>query len=185
MSTADRLSDLEALVRKNKDKVEELEHTNWLLQNYNTMQQEEMSKFEDDLGISIQELDQDVADLDKQTTPPFRTESSQARLMPPPSAQSSRCQPSWLRPPNPPPTPFYLAAQETTNLQLDFVIPGYHGKTLGQSVNNVDQVFMLQQTLRRRGWGKVMTRRVLRIFWNVRWGRLLGGGERVSLEDCS
>jgi hypothetical protein len=37
------------------------------------------------------------------------------------------------------------------------VIPGFNRETLGQAVNNVDLAFILQQTLRRRGWGEATT----------------------------
>jgi hypothetical protein len=165
MSTYQRLAVLEALVRSNNEKIEELQHTNWLLTNYNTQQQSEIAQMQEDLGISAQDFDTEIAVEDEHISLP---ESPRARLMPlarpPPQTQPSRRQPSWLHPPGPAPTPFYLAAREANHLQLDFVIPGYNGETLGQSVNNVELAFILQQTLRRRGWGEVMTRKEVEDF---------------------
>jgi hypothetical protein len=147
MSAQDRLAALEALARENNDKIDELEHTNWLLTNYNTMQASEMSQLEEDLGLSTSMHNTDTPP----SSPPQPQTQHQFK-----SPEAQRRQPSWLHPPGPPPTPFYLAAREAHSLQLEFVIPGFNGETLGQEVNSLDLAFILQQTLRRRGWGEVM-----------------------------
>ncbi|RYO71749.1 hypothetical protein AA0113_g1785 [Alternaria arborescens] len=50
MSTNSRLAALEALARENETKIEELGHTNWLLNNHNVQTQNEISKFEKDFS---------------------------------------------------------------------------------------------------------------------------------------
>jgi hypothetical protein len=137
------------------------------------MQASEMSQLEEDLGLSTSSHNVDHEDTLPSPQP-----------QPQPRSQETRRQPSWLPPPGPPPTPFYLAAGEASHLQLEFVIPGFNGETLGQAVNNLDLAFVLQQTLRRRGWGEVMTTKGVEDFLECRWSRLLGGGQRGSSEDC-
>lgn len=39
------------------------------------------------------------------------------------------------------------------------MIPGFKGETLEVAVNNIDLVFILQQTLRRRGWSEEMAKK--------------------------
>ncbi|KAI4920504.1 hypothetical protein J4E85_009271 [Alternaria conjuncta] len=48
MSTDARLAALEALARENQEKIEELNHKNWLLSNQNIKMQEELAKLEED-----------------------------------------------------------------------------------------------------------------------------------------
>ncbi|KAI4661568.1 uncharacterized protein J4E78_004357 [Alternaria triticimaculans] len=135
MSTDARLAALEALARENQEKIEALNHKNWLLSNQNIKMQEELAKLEEDL-------------LER----------------PPPG-------PLW--------TPFYMTARNAPRLYLEFVIPGSKGETLGIAVNNVDLAFILQQTLRRRGWGEATTKRgvedfleqpMMKVTWTGREG---------------
>jgi hypothetical protein len=62
---------------------------------------------------------------------------------------------------------------------LDFVIPGFQGETLEVAINNVDMAFVLQQTLRRRGWSEEMTKKgvedflaqpMVKVVWRGREG---------------
>ena len=128
MSTNSRLAALEALARENEKKIEELGHTNWLLNNHNVQTQNEISKFEKDFSKEYPNFDVKHASstvLRPHPPPPLR-ESPVARHVLLARPQSDK----RPQPPGPFPTPFYLAAREAPQLNLDFVIPGFQGETL-------------------------------------------------------
>jgi hypothetical protein len=176
MSTNARLAALEALARKNEEKIEELSHTNWLLNNYHIKTQEELSKLEGDFSDEYPNFD----------TRHINPTDSRLGSSPPPhdspvTRHASEARPQLIqRPrPGPYPTPFYLAARDAPRLYLEFVIPGFKGETLQIAVNNIDLAFILQQTLRRRGWGEAMTKRgvedfleqpMMKVTWTGREG---------------
>ncbi|KAG9188677.1 hypothetical protein G6011_07382 [Alternaria panax] len=155
MSTSSRLAALEALACQNEEKIEELNHTNWLLNNHSVKTQDEISRFEKDFHKEYPNFDMRHAkskDSQPDPSPPLR-ELLVARHVLLARPQSDK----RPQPPGPFLTPFYLAAREAPRLDLDFVIPGFQGETLQVAVNNVDLAFILQQTLRRRGWSEEMT----------------------------
>jgi len=176
MSTDARLAALEALASENQEKVEELNHKNWLLSNQNIKTQEELAKLEENLR-------NEYPDFDTRRT---NHSSFQANPSPPlhdPSVARdvSHAHPQLLQrsPPGPLWTPFYMTARDAPRLYLEFVIPGSKGETLGIAVNNVDLAFILQQTLRRRGWGEATTKRgvedfleqpMMKVTWTGREG---------------
>jgi hypothetical protein len=93
MSAQDRLSALKTFARENNDKIDELEHTNWLLTNYNTMQALETSQLEEDLGLSTS-----LHGADHEDTLPSPQPQPQNK-----SPEAQRRQPSWLHPQAPHP----------------------------------------------------------------------------------
>jgi hypothetical protein len=177
MLTNSRLAALEALARENEKKIEELGHTNWLLNNHNVQTQNEISKFEKDFSKEYPDFDIKHASstvLRPHPPPPLR-QSPVARHVLLARPQSDK----RPQPPGPFPTPFYLAAREAPQLDLDFVIPGFQGETLEVAINNVDMAFVLQQTLRRRGWSEEMTKKgvedflaqpMVKVVWRGREG---------------
>ncbi|CAN9335824.1 unnamed protein product [Alternaria sp. RS040] len=177
MSTNSRLAALEALARKNEEKIEELGHTNWLLNNHNVQTQNEISKFEKDFSKEYPNFDVKHANptvlRPDPPSPPRESPVARHVLLARPRSDTRP------QPPGPFPTPFYLAAREAPQLDLDFVIPGFQGETLEVAINNVDMAFVLQQTLRRRGWGEEMTKKgvedflaqpMVKVVWKGREG---------------
>jgi hypothetical protein len=157
MSINSRLAALEALAHKSEERIEELGHTNWLLNNHNVKTKEEISKFEEDFSKEYPNFDT------KQINPTDSQPDSSLPLPESPVAMHVFLTRPYsnqrTRPPGPFLTPFYLAAREALQLYLDFVIPGSKGETLEVAVNNIDLAFILQQTLRRRGWSEEMTKK--------------------------
>ncbi|KAI4701580.1 hypothetical protein J4E81_003320 [Alternaria sp. BMP 2799] len=156
MSTDARLAALEALARESQEKVEELNHKNWLLSNQNIKTQEELAKLEEDVRNVYPDFDTrrtNHSNFQANPSPPLH-DPSVARDV-------SHARPQLLERPPPGPlwTPFYMTARDAPRLYLEFVIPGSKGETLEIAVNNVDLAFILQQTLRRRGWGEATTKR--------------------------
>lgn len=49
-------------------------------------------------------------------------------------------------------TPFYITARTAPSLQLSFVIEGMKGEVLNLPVDSIDLAFLLEQTLKRKGW---------------------------------
>jgi len=161
MSTDARLAALEALARESQEKIEGLNHTNWLLSNQNIKTQEELAKLEENLRNEYPDFDT------------RRTNHSSFQANPPPSLHDpsvtrdvSHTRPllNQRPPPGPIQTPFYMTARDAPRLYLEFVIPGSKGETLGIAVHNIDLAFILQQTLRRRGWGEATTKRGIEDF---------------------
>lgn len=88
------------------------------------------------------------------------------------SAISPSISPSlWARPGIPqlpkPPTPFHIAARTAPNLKLSFVVPGMNGETLELEAALLDLAFVLERTLKRRGWGEQMTKQGVLDFLEV------------------
>ena len=176
ISTDARLAALEALARENQEKVEELNHKNWLLSNQNIKMQEELAKLEEDFGNVYPDF----------PSRRINHSSFQANPSPPLNDPSVTRDVSHARPllnQRPPPGPFWIpfcmTARDAPRLYLEFVIPGSKGETLGIAVNNVDLAFILQQTLRRRGWGEATTKRgvedfleqpMMKVTWTGREG---------------
>jgi hypothetical protein len=162
MSTNSRLAALEALARQNEEKIEELRHTNWLLNNHNVKTQEEIAKFEEDFSREHPNFDlEQTSSTNSRPDPPTpRHEPPVARHVSParPQLNQRRQRPEPLK------TPFYLAARDSSQLYLDFVIPGYRGETLEIAASNMDLAFILQQTLRRKGWSEERTREAVENF---------------------
>jgi hypothetical protein len=177
MSTDSRLAALQALARKNEKKLEELRHTNWLLNNHNIKTQDELSKFEENFSRehpSFNTRHINPTDSRPDQAPPIPDSPVATHVPHTRSRLDQRPQP-----PGPFPTPFYLAAREAPRLNLDFVIPGFKGETLEVAVNNIDLAFILQQTLRRRGWGEAMVKKgvedfleqpMMKVTWTGREG---------------
>lgn len=55
-------------------------------------------------------------------------------------------------PPGPRPTPFYIAARTSPTIELSFIIQGMGGETMPFPVDTMDLAFILQRTLKRKGW---------------------------------
>ncbi|KAH3968799.1 hypothetical protein HBI56_124920 [Parastagonospora nodorum] len=66
---------------------------------------------------------------------------------------STRSRPqSTPLPQEPRATPFYVLARTAPSLELNFLIQGLQGEPMEFAVNRVDMAFLLEQTLKRRGW---------------------------------
>lgn len=59
-----------------------------------------------------------------------------------------------------------MTAESARALRLSFLIPGFQGENLEISVGELDLAFILQQTLRRRGWSSVMSTKAVEDFLN-------------------
>jgi hypothetical protein len=165
MSAEDRIAALEAQARENKEQIEVLGHTNWLLSNCNIQQQTELSGFKEDFHNLHLNLGPEVADT------PHKSLQARPILF---------CHPLTDRlypPPGPPPTPFHIAAREAHQLDLYFMIPGFKGETLELHVDSVDLAFILQQKLRRSGWSDVMTNKGVEDFLQVPMVKVAWTGE--------
>jgi uncharacterized coiled-coil protein SlyX len=169
MSAADRIAALEAQVQENDKEIEVLSHTNWLLNNYSTQQEAEVSKFEED----FQRLYPELVDNPNPAALESLHETPQARDIPLHRRLTDQLYPL----PSPPATLFYIAAREASPLNICFVIPGFRGETLEVQANNVDLAFILQQTLKKRGWGDVMTTKGVEDFLQVPMMKVAWAGE--------
>jgi hypothetical protein len=49
-------------------------------------------------------------------------------------------------------TPFHVLARTAPSLELNFLIQGLQGEPMEFAVNRVEMAFLLEQTLKRRGW---------------------------------
>lgn len=176
MSANARLAALEALARENQGKIEELSHTNWLLNNQNIKTQEELAKLEEAVSNVYPDFDTRRSNaLNFQSDPsPSLHDPCVTR-----NVSHARQLLDQRPPPGPLPTPFYMTARDAPRLYLEFVIPRSKGETLRLAVNNIDLAFMLQQTLRRRGWGEATTKRgvedfleqpMMKVTWTGREG---------------
>ena len=67
-------------------------------------------------------------------------------------------------PPGPAPTPFYIALRQARHVNLCFIIPGFQGEALDVQMRTIDLAFVLEQTLKRRGWGDVTISRAVNDF---------------------
>jgi hypothetical protein len=54
--------------------------------------------------------------------------------------------------PGPFPTPFCIAARSSPSLRLSFVVHSLQGETLEFGADTMDLAFVLEQTLKQRGW---------------------------------
>lgn len=145
-----RIATLEAEVYRNNIRIAELTHTNWLLHNYSDGVLEEIANLE--VGFSNQDIS--IGDILPEPSPYLQI----------PLISTSSVPTQDLQRPGPLPAPFYIAARESPQLHLDLIIPGFKGETLKLAVNNVDLAFILQQTLKRKGWGDATIQRSVRDF---------------------
>ncbi|CAE7001748.1 hypothetical protein PTTW11_01288 [Pyrenophora teres f. teres] len=139
LSPASHVAALEAQAHMNQARIDELTHTNWLLNNYSKNMEMELSNFEAMFGIQ---------------------HASPGDMLPEPSPSPSRSPVDTYSLPTQvfhhleplQPTPFYIAACASSRLSLNFVIPGFKGEAFELAVNSVDLAFVLCQALRRKGW---------------------------------
>lgn len=144
-----RIAALEAQVGRNNVRIAELTHTNWLLHNYSDSVLEEIAKLDAEFSNRHIRLE----DVLPEPWP----------CLPRPLVSTSSVPTQDLQPPGLS-IPFYIAACKSPQLHLDLVIPGFKGETLELAVNNVDLAFILQQTLKRKGWGETTVQRSVRDF---------------------
>lgn len=169
MSTTNHITQLEARVWENNQKFEILSTHNHKLTTENSKQEHLIAKYEEDFNLPEPHLH----------TPPSLPASLEMDIRSVLEHLPGRPFPQ----PGPIPTPFYITSREACQFHLAFVIPGFHGETLEVAVNNVDLAFVLQQTLKRRGWGNVMTTRGVEDFLErplvkVKW---VGGEGEVGV----
>ncbi|EDU50555.1 hypothetical protein A1F94_007699 [Pyrenophora tritici-repentis] len=139
-SPTSRIAALEAQARKNQTRIDELTHTNWLLNNYNDNVIKELLNFEAVFDI-------------QHTSPGDILPEPPPNLARPPVHTNSLPTQVFHYPEPPQPTPFYIAARASPHISLSLVIPVFKGEALELAVNSVDLVFILRQALRRKGWG--------------------------------
>ncbi|KAF1830341.1 hypothetical protein BDW02DRAFT_609034 [Decorospora gaudefroyi] len=171
-----RLAILEAQAQENESNIDQLTHTNWLLRNHATLQQTTLTKLKQDFETEFPHFHIHIPD-----TP---TPAPVANTLVPHEDEDDHPHHQQHTPrarPDPRPTPFYIAVRGAPALGIEFVIPGFRGETLGVGVDIVDLAFVLQQGLRRRGWGEVMTQKgvedflawpVVEVKWRGREGEL-------------
>jgi hypothetical protein len=134
MSTPnDRLAALEAAAWANTSRIEHLSKTNKDLAYHNAQQRGLIAQYKQDFDVDIE------ADIPLTHT---ATSSTESTITPRPMFSH----------PGPRLTPFYLAARSSPLLSLSFVVQGMQGETLESDADTMDVAFMLEQTLKRRGW---------------------------------
>ena len=132
MSQSQYLADLEARAFANTSKIQQLSTINSNLRHENERQETLIARFSAELD------NEDIEDAPVMTQH-SHTSGPHNRAMDP-------------TPPGPLHTPFYILARTAPHLTLNFVVQGMQGETLQFPIRNVDLAFLLERTLKRKGW---------------------------------
>jgi hypothetical protein len=139
MSNLIRLTDLEAEAFANAARIQALSSTNAELAAKNRQQRSLSARYESHFA-----------------------NSNPARE----AAPSSLIQ-RHLPPPGTSPTPFYITARTAPTLKLSFVVPGCNGETLDFEAEILDLAFVLERTLKKRGFRERMVQKGVLDFLQV------------------
>lgn len=165
MSHNQYLADLESRALANISKVQQLSATNNRLKQGNAEQEHLIALY---LGALDNYKDQDI-DSSPNPNPELNSSSKMMRGSPASLYEWSRT------PPSPKSTPFYLLARTAPPLELYFVVQGMHGEPLEVPIRMIDMAFVLEQTLKRKGWRNETVDRSVRDWMEV---PLVGVGRR-------